>query len=89
MQNIRDEIVPVKLERITSHHKHPPIIEQQKAATHQQPKHQQLHKTPTPHITKHNTLKVGCETMSRNLDLTMPMDELANAHFLTLFLLIF
>jgi hypothetical protein len=68
-QNTRDKIVPAKLERVTSHHKHPTIIEQQATTTHQ---HQQPHKSPTPHITKHNTLKVGCETVSRNLDLTLP-----------------
>ena len=72
IQNTRDKIVPAELERVTSHHEHPTIIEQQATAAHQPPQHQQPHKSPTAHITKHNTLKVGCETVSRNLDLTLP-----------------
>jgi len=50
MHNTRDKIVLAELERVTSHHKHPAIIEQQAPTTHQQPQHQQPHKiTNTTH----------------------------------------
>ena len=56
IQNTRDEIVPAELERITSHHKHPKIIEQQATATHQQPEHQQPHESPVFSISTCDTL---------------------------------